>query len=129
MTKLRREHEILEGELRTLRDTYNVRQDSWIREKLENQEKMKEYEERIQRLSSSSWEIERVKMVEKASLVDQLKREEEVLRSQYDRLKQENDLNKERLEDYERVARVQSRNAASGDLSRMEQEIRTLKKQ
>ena len=34
LNELRREHKILEGELQTLRETYNLRQDTWIKEKL-----------------------------------------------------------------------------------------------
>jgi hypothetical protein len=37
LTKLKDEYDTLEGELRTLRDTYNSRQDTWIKEKLESQ--------------------------------------------------------------------------------------------
>lgn len=32
--KLMREHNTIEKELKTLRETYNVRQDTWIKEKL-----------------------------------------------------------------------------------------------
>ncbi len=59
----------------------------WFQSKMK--EKIKELEERIQKLSSSSWEYERMKLLERAGEVDQLRREEEMLHSQLDRLKQE----------------------------------------
>lgn len=34
---LKKEHDTLEGELRALRETFNLRQDTWIKEKLDMQ--------------------------------------------------------------------------------------------
>lgn len=34
---LKKEHDTVEGELRTLRETFNLRQDTWIKEKLDMQ--------------------------------------------------------------------------------------------
>lgn len=36
---LKKEHDTVEGELRTLRETFNLRQDTWIKEKLDMQVK------------------------------------------------------------------------------------------
>ncbi len=34
LLSLKKEHDTVEGELRTLRETFNLRQDTWIKEKL-----------------------------------------------------------------------------------------------
>ncbi|CAG0925937.1 unnamed protein product, partial [Notodromas monacha] len=49
-----------------------------------------------------------------------------MLQSQLDRLRQENDVNKQKLEDFERLSSFQSRSISS-DTTRLEQEIRSLK--
>lgn len=38
---LKKEHDTVEGELRTLRETFNLRQDTWIKEKLDMQVRLR----------------------------------------------------------------------------------------
>lgn len=117
--------EKLETELRTLRDTYNTHQDKWIKEKLQLEEKMKE----SNRLSFNGGESNRQRLKalleEKQSELDQLKKEYEVIHDQMEFMRRENDDLKKKLDDYEKVNKIQ-RNI-SADSSAMEKEIKQLR--
>ncbi|CAG0886979.1 unnamed protein product [Darwinula stevensoni] len=125
LNELRREHKILEGELQTLRETYNLRQDTWIKEKLDMQEKIQDLEEKLLRSGGLAWEWEKAKLQDKADLADRLRKELDVLHSQMDHLREEYEKCRNQLEDYERVTRAQK--SLQLDTSQMEKEIRDLR--
>lgn len=116
-----------ETELQTLRDTYNNKQDLWIKEKLNMEEKLKEYQKKSQE-GKNSLNLERTRL--KASLektqseLEQLKKEYEVVNDQLENLRRENDELKKKLDDYDKVSKIQ-RNI-SADSSAMEKEIKQL---
>ncbi|KAJ8966493.1 hypothetical protein NQ314_003502, partial [Rhamnusium bicolor] len=103
---LKREIDQLEGELKTLRDTYNTKQDSWIKEKLEIEQKLKE----VSRASynGNDYDKQRIK-----ALLEEKQSE------------RENDELKKKLDDYEKVNKIQ-RNI-SADSSAMEKEMKHLR--
>lgn len=116
-----------ETELQTLRDTYNGKQDLWIKEKINMEEKLTEYQKKSQE-GKTTLNLERTRLkasLEKAqSELEQLKREYEVANDQLENLRRENDELKRKLDDYDKVSKVQ-RNI-SADSSAMEKEIKQL---
>ena len=90
---LKKEHETVEGELRTLRETFNVRQDTWIKEKLDMQERVKELEEKELRYAGDGWILERTRLKdiieEKNQQLERLKRDEEAHRDHIDTLRRD----------------------------------------
>lgn len=115
----------IENELKTLRETYNKQHDEWIKEKLKMEDQMK----KIERIGSNGNELEKVRfkaiLEEKQSELDQIKKENEVLNDQLEYIRKECDELKRKLDDYDKVNKVQ-RNI-SADSSAMEKEIRQLK--
>ncbi|XP_044256832.1 centromere-associated protein E-like isoform X3 [Tribolium madens] len=115
----------LEVELKTLRETYNKQHDEWIKEKLNMQEKIKEIEKR----TGNGSELDKVRykamLEDKQSELDQLRKENEVINDQMEYMRKETDELRKKLDDYEKVNKVQ-RNI-SADSSAMEKEIRQLK--
>lgn len=90
---LRQEHTTVEGELRALRETFNLRQDTWIKEKLNMQERVKEMEDRQTRGGGDVWAAERDRLKEiiddKVQQLERMKRDEEVHRGHMDTLRRE----------------------------------------
>nr|CAH7735764.1 unnamed protein product [Callosobruchus chinensis] len=115
----------IEGELRTLRENYNVKQDTWIKEKLELETRLKE----ISRSSLKGGESDRQRLKalleEKLSEFEQLKKEHDSIHDQMEYMRRENDELKKKLDDYDKVNKVQ-RNM-SADSSAMEKEIKQLR--
>lgn len=116
-----------ETELQTVRDTYNSKQDLWIKEKLNMEEKLREYQKKSQEGKNTS-NLERTRL--KSSLeqtqseLEQLKKEYEVINDQMENLRRENDELKKKLDDYDKVSKIQ-RNI-SADSSAMEKQIKQL---
>ncbi|XP_067009109.2 uncharacterized protein [Anabrus simplex] len=125
----KRELASAETELRTLRETYNSKQDAWIKEKLDQQEKLKELEEKVTRNGSDVWNSERNRLKasieEKNHEIEQMKREADVLNDQADHMKKENDELRRKLEDFDKVVKIQ-RNM-SADTTALERQLRESK--
>ncbi|XP_034249041.1 uncharacterized protein LOC117649948 isoform X3 [Thrips palmi] len=121
----------VQSQLRTLQDTYTAKQDAWIKEKLDMQEQMKETMEKAKRSNGNgdTWQLERQKLMaicdEKSSELDQLKREDQVLREQVDLIRRESEDIRRKLDDYEKVAEVQRRMTA--DFNEKENQLKELK--
>ncbi|CAG9855281.1 unnamed protein product [Phyllotreta striolata] len=120
---LKREMEQLENELRTLRETYNKKQDIWIKEKLELESKMKSKVT----FSGSDSDRQRLRALleEKQSEYEQIKKEYEAIHDQMDYMRKENDELKKKLDDYDKVNKVQ-RNI-NADSTAMEKEMKQLR--
>ncbi|XP_050314721.1 restin homolog isoform X2 [Anthonomus grandis grandis] len=122
---LKKDQTQLETELRTLRDTYTSHQDGWIKEKLELEQKVKD----LSKINYNGNDIEKQRLKalfeEKQSELEQVKKEYELIHDQMEYMRRENDELKRKLDDYEKVNKVQ-RNI-SADSSAMEQEIRQLR--
>lgn len=125
LTHLRKEHKQLEMELKTLRETYNNKNDAWIKEKLDMEDKIRE----ISRMNVNGDDIDRQRLKalldEKHSEVDQIKKEYDLIHNQMDYMRKENDELCRKLNDYEKVNKVQ-RNI-SADSTAMEKEIKQLR--
>ncbi|XP_049826815.1 interaptin-like isoform X4 [Aethina tumida] len=125
LLNLKKETSQLESELKTLRDTYNSKQDTWIKEKLSMEEKLKDAKKVVH--NGNDYEKSRLKssLEEVQSELEQLKKEYSNTNDQMEFMRKENDELKKKLDDYERVNKVQ-RNI-SADSTAMEKEIRQLK--
>ncbi|XP_032785045.2 myosin-11 isoform X1 [Daphnia magna] len=126
---LKKEHDTVEGELRTLRETFNLRQDTWIKEKLDMQEKVKELEEKELRHSGENWYIERSRLKdiieEKNQQLEKVKRDEEMHRNHIDNIRRENDELRRKLEDFDKVTKIQR--SMTYDSSEHDREMRELR--
>ncbi|KAJ8923622.1 hypothetical protein NQ315_010201 [Exocentrus adspersus] len=122
---LKKDMDQLENELKTVRDTYNTKQDLWIKEKLEMEQRLKE----LSRTSYNGGDLEKQRLKalleEKQSENEQIKKEYDTIHGQMDFLRRENDELKKKLDDYEKVNKIQ-RNI-SADSSAMEKEIKQLR--
>ncbi|XP_046382724.1 uncharacterized protein LOC124153539 isoform X1 [Ischnura elegans] len=121
----------LDEELETLRDSFNSKQEMWIKEKIDMQERLKEAEEKASRAASNndSWTLERNRLrdslEEKNNETEKLRREAEVISDQMDHLRRENEELKSKLEDFDKVVKVQRNMAA--DTSALEKQVREVK--
>lgn len=102
----------VEIELRSLRDTYNNKNDTWIKEKLTLDEQVKELKKKVSSASpSDSLLLERARLKasieEKTNELEQVKREGAVLEDQIKYLRKENDDLKQKLDDFDKVSKVQ----------------------
>lgn len=117
--------EKLATELRTLRETYNNHQDKWIKEKLQLEEKLKEANRVSYNGSESNRQRLKALLEEKQSEFEQLKKEYDVVNDQMEFMRRENDDLKKKLDDYEKVNKIQ-RNI-SADSTALENEIKQLR--
>ncbi|XP_076362144.1 LOW QUALITY PROTEIN: uncharacterized protein LOC143253002 [Tachypleus tridentatus] len=111
LTSLKRDYEETCSELKSLRETYNVRQDTWIKEKLDFQERMKEMENKVMRMSNVEQEKLNLKgsLEERDSLIESYKREEKHLKEERDKMRRKiEDLSRKvvELERAERTSRT-----------------------
>ncbi|CAG9760336.1 unnamed protein product [Ceutorhynchus assimilis] len=122
---LKNEQDQVESELRTLRETYNTKHDTWIKERLDMEQKIKD----ISKVNYNGGDIDKQRLKalfeEKQSEVDQIKKEYDLIHGQMEYIRKENDDLKRKLDDYEKVNKAQ-RNI-SADSSAMENEIRQLR--
>nr|CAD7445857.1 unnamed protein product [Timema bartmani] len=126
----KRELASMEGELKTLQDTYKSKQEVWIKEKLDMQERARELEEKVTRsVGGESWTAERNRLKstleEKTREVDNFRREIEMLNDQMDHIKKENDELRRKLEDFDKVVKIQRNMTA--DTSAIDKELRETK--
>ncbi|XP_037080815.1 cingulin-like isoform X2 [Pollicipes pollicipes] len=61
-TVLKHEYDTVKKELQTLRETYNTREDQWLRDKLSMEDKVREAEKRWGRAEEISWKLERSRL-------------------------------------------------------------------
>jgi len=126
---LKKENDTVEGELRTLRETFNLRQDTWIKEKLDMQEKLKVMEEKDQRQLGDSGSRERTRLKnlieETTKELEKVKREEEIHRSHIEDIRRENDELRRQLDDFDKVTKV--KRSMTFDSTQHDREIRELK--
>ncbi|XP_065335876.1 uncharacterized protein LOC135936824 isoform X2 [Cloeon dipterum] len=122
-----RELTTLERELQTLRETYNAKQDEWIKEKLDMQALVRDLEDKVQRSGGESLDNKRLKaqLDEKTTDFDKTKHELDVMTDQNSNLRKEADDLRRKLEDYERVAKIQRNMTA--DSAALDKEIKQLK--
>nr|CAD7266258.1 unnamed protein product [Timema shepardi] len=123
----KRELSSMEGELKTLQDTYKSKQEGWIKERLDMQERAREMEEKVARSSGGEgWTAERNRLKstleEKTREVDNFRREIEMLNDQMDHIKKENDELRRKLEDFDKVVKIQRNMTA--DTSAIDKELR-----
>ncbi|XP_018565747.1 putative leucine-rich repeat-containing protein DDB_G0290503 isoform X5 [Anoplophora glabripennis] len=122
---LKKELDQVENELRIVRDTFNTKQDLWVKEKLELDQRLKE----LSRTSYNGGDLEKQRLKalleEKQSECEQFKKECDSIHDQMDFMRRENDELKKKLDDYEKVNKIQ-RNI-SADSSAMEKEIKQLR--
>ncbi|KAF5283459.1 hypothetical protein FQA39_LY04835 [Lamprigera yunnana] len=120
----RRDLDALETELVELKSTYAGKHETLMKEKLQLEEKMK-----ITQKGSDSFAIERVRLKsvleEKASEIDSTKKENEMLSDQLEYVRKESDDLKKKLDDYEKVSKIQR--VISADSSAMDKEIKQLR--
>lgn len=131
MSKLQKEHETLDKELRTLRETFNNRQDTWIKEKLSLQEKLKESEKSAKKLMSIPGDRESVKMKNLLSEanrdLDTRSKEVDSYKDQILHMQRDNDELRRKLEDFDKVAQVQLRSRVTDPSPKIDKELRELK--
>ncbi|KAL1464822.1 hypothetical protein WDU94_004435, partial [Cyamophila willieti] len=118
------------AELKTLRETYNSKQDAWIKEKLKMQEYLNSYEEKLLGTKETqTWMLEVKKLEtlhdEKCSELEGLRKETHDLIVLNEHMRKENEELRKKLDDYERVASAQ--NSMKIDTSGIERELREAK--
>ncbi|KAK5639511.1 hypothetical protein RI129_012003 [Pyrocoelia pectoralis] len=124
----KRDLESLEFELEELKDTYRSKNEELQKEKQQMGDKIKDLEKNCQKgLDSFGFERGTFKnlLEEKSSELDQLKKECEVITDQLEYMRKENDDLKKKLDDYEKVSKIQR--VISADTSAMEKEIKQLR--
>ncbi|KAK2713279.1 hypothetical protein QYM36_009225 [Artemia franciscana] len=124
---IKREYDQINGELRALRDTYNFRQDTWIKEKLQMQEKLRELEEKLSRSAGDASSTQRLRDIieEKKRQMERTKEESNALQDQLSIAKREADDLRKKLEDFDKVSKVQ-RNMTV-DTTELEKEVLRLR--
>ncbi|XP_071538895.1 uncharacterized protein [Panulirus ornatus] len=131
---LQKEHETIETELKTLRETYNVRQDTWIKEKLAMQEQLRELETRLKKVSqdpTSYSEKKRLKDIieDKNQEIERLKREEDAIKDQVSYYRRESEDLRRKAEDLEKLQQLNEKRSSSlaNDTTAFDNTIRDLK--
>ncbi|RZF43454.1 hypothetical protein LSTR_LSTR001715 [Laodelphax striatellus] len=127
LVKSQRELAEVEVELKTLRETYNNKQDTWLKEKLEMQDKLRDSVSKAEQ--DNTWQLEKMRLTamceEKASEVDSLRRENMSQIEQIECMRKEADEIKRKLDDYEKVVKLQR--SYSTDTSSIDRELRETK--
>ena len=123
----------LQGELSTLRHTYNNKSDEWIKEKLDLEKKIKDLEQSIRSSAGNGWDAERNRfksiLDDRDSQITSLKIECDVARSQHSSVKKELEDVKQKLADYEKMNRYGKSATDSNSSSDASSQIEDLKKQ
>ncbi|KAK7592726.1 hypothetical protein V9T40_007478 [Parthenolecanium corni] len=119
----------VQNELRILRETYNCRQDGWIKEKLRLEERVKDLEARKSTDESHKSESSKLKLAleAKESESEHLRKNNFALADQADRVRKENEELLRKLDDFEKVIEIQ-RNMVAESTS-LDTELRDLKNQ
>lgn len=132
MNKLRQEHDTIDKELRALRETFNNRQDTWIKEKLTLQEKLRENEQNSKKLMSIPGDKEATKLKnllnESTRDLESKAKELEQYKDQLLHMERDNSELRRKLEDFDKVAQVQNRTRAQPEPSfKTDKELKELK--
>ncbi|XP_066255061.1 putative leucine-rich repeat-containing protein DDB_G0290503 isoform X1 [Euwallacea similis] len=125
LTNLKKDYDQLEQELKALRETYKKKSDAWTKEKLDLEQKLRDIANL--RLNEDDIDKQRLKALfeEKQSELDQIKKEYDLIHDQMEYMRKENDELNRKLNDYEKVNKVQ-RNI-SADSTAMEKELKHLR--
>uniref|UniRef100_T1JA69 Leucine zipper homeobox-associated domain-containing protein n=1 Tax=Strigamia maritima TaxID=126957 RepID=T1JA69_STRMM len=106
LSEAQKDREQLEGELRALRETFNLRQDIWIKEKLDLQEKIKELNNKKVKYEGVNVDAELEKLnrlvEEKSQTIDQQKKEGDQMRDDVEKLKRQCQDLRHKLTDFDR---------------------------
>ncbi|GIY72763.1 uncharacterized protein CEXT_275421 [Caerostris extrusa] len=91
LNKIRKEYNEINFEFKSVKESYNNRQDSWIKEKLDLQvrnKSQKELSRRLERIKSAEQDRRRLQdlVEEKGTLIESYKKEEKYLKEERDRL-------------------------------------------
>ena len=127
------DYSTLQGELSTLRHTYNNKSDEWIKEKLDLEKQIKDLEQSIRSSAGNGWDSERNRfksiMEDRDNQITNLKIECDVSRSQLSSTKKELDDSKQKLQDYEKMNRYGKSALESSSSVDASGEVDELKKQ
>ncbi|XP_066971729.1 early endosome antigen 1 isoform X17 [Macrobrachium rosenbergii] len=115
---LKKDHDTIEIELRTLRETYNLRQDTWIKEKLDMQEQLKSLEDRFNKVSldpASYSEKKRLMDIidDKNQQIERYRRDEEAIKDQVSYYRRESEELRRKVEDFEKLQELSERKESS----------------
>jgi len=123
----------LQGELSTLRHTYNAKSDEWIKEKIDLERQIKELEQSIRASAGNGWDSERNRyksiLDDRDNQITNLKIECDVARSQHSTAKKELEDAKQKLQDYEKMNRYGKSALESSSSTDASGEVDELKKQ
>ncbi|XP_047737121.1 nucleoprotein TPR, partial [Hyalella azteca] len=132
--RLKTEYDTIDDELKKLRETYNLRQDTWIKEKLAMQEQVKDLEMRLGRAAGDSGsfiEKNRLKDIldDKNHQIEKLKRDEEILRDQLSYSRREGEELRRKVDDLEKLNELNDRRQTNAvtDTSEYESTIKELR--
>ncbi|CAN7998725.1 unnamed protein product [Ixodes hexagonus] len=107
LKQLRKEHERISNELKTIRDNFNARQEVYSREKLEFQNLIRELEARVTRLKDIEAERNRMRsnLNERDAIIEELKKSERCFRDDKEKLRRKNEELMKRVAELERSER------------------------
>ncbi|ODN05044.1 hypothetical protein Ocin01_01617, partial [Orchesella cincta] len=118
-------------ELRALRETFNNRQDTWIKEKLALQEKLHDAELSAKKLMSIPGDGESTKLKnmlnETTKDLDAKTKEVDNYKDQIHHMQRENDELRRKLEDFDKVAQVHIRSLAPEPSPKSDKEMKELR--
>jgi len=127
------DYSTLQGELSTLRHTYNTKSDEWIKEKLDLEKKVKDLEQSIRSSAGNGWDAERNRfksiLDDRDNQITNLKIECDVSRSQHSTVKKELEDVKQKLQDYEKMNRYGKSATDSTSAAGSSSQLEDLKKQ
>merc|ERR1739846_21969 len=109
--KMKNDYGTVKNELATLRKTYNTKSDDWIKEKLNQQQRMKDLEDSLNSSAGEGWESERDRfkniIEDRDNQITQLKIEGDVAHSQVSAQRKDIEELKLKLLDYEKMTKFQ----------------------
>merc|ERR1712227_553336 len=132
--KMKSDYGTIKSELATLRKTYNNKNDEWIKEKLNLQQRMKDLDDSLTSSTGEDWESERDRfkniIEDRDNQITQLKIEGDVAQSQVSTQKKDIEELQLKLRDYEKMNKFQ-KVVSSDDTSSSsdKQKLDDLKKQ
>ena len=129
---LQHDFDQINGELSTLRQTYNNKADEWVKEKLDLKHRMKDLQDSLMSSAGEGWEVERDRFKQiiddRDSQITQLKIEGDVGRSQLTASKKDCEELKLKLYDYEKMSKFQKAASSDGKEKELEGKLNEAKK-
>merc|ERR1719336_301453 len=126
------DYHTIKGELIALRQTYNVKSDEWIKEKLDLEKQVRDLENAIKNSAGNGWDAERTRfksiLEDRDSQITNLKIECDVARSQHAQAQKEKEDMKQKLQDYEKMSRYGKSVAGSSSNNDSNEQVEDLKK-